>query len=160
MDDEYVAVRAVRYPFADTLPEQAKEDVRLARADDDQIRLALLGKLDDRFCRIAHGRNKLALQAVFLESRAGVLELFRVSLRRVGRVDCTRALESARKNRRHACHDEVGPERFREFYRPELLAGWHSAVWFYWKSTCRCSLALAHIFVAAPDNCWVLASVH
>ena len=66
MDDEYVAVRPVRYPFADTLPEQAQEDVRLARADDDQIRPALLGKLDDRFCRIAHGRNKLALQAVFL----------------------------------------------------------------------------------------------
>ena len=23
-----------------------------------------------------------------------------------------------RKNRRNACHDEVGPERFRKFYRP------------------------------------------
>jgi len=66
VDDEYVALRAVRYRFTDTLSEQTQEDVWLARADDDQIRLALLGKLDDRFRRLADCRNKLRLHAVFL----------------------------------------------------------------------------------------------
>ena len=85
--DQHVAVRLVRHRLADALTEYARDQVRLARADDDQIGTAVLCELHDRVGRIADaGRNSAATPCASRYSCAS-LELLGVLRRRVGRVD-------------------------------------------------------------------------
>ena len=67
VDDQHVAVRAVRDLAADRMVDQPLEEAHLARPDHDQVRVLLLRQLDDRVgdvadCRLIVGGDALAFE--------------------------------------------------------------------------------------------------
>jgi hypothetical protein len=61
--------------LADALPQQPLQHAGLAGADHDHVGVALLGQADDRFGRLAYGRDELGLDAAALQGGAGPGEL-------------------------------------------------------------------------------------
>ena len=87
MNDQYVAVGLVRDGLADALAEQPLEDAWLSCADDNQIRTALSGKLDDRIRRIPDRGPVVRGDSLTLQICPRVRELLAVLGRRVDRID-------------------------------------------------------------------------
>ena len=62
VDDENVAVRLAVHSTADARVEQPLEQTRLARADDDQIRVPALCELEDHLGGVTEGDGVLGLE--------------------------------------------------------------------------------------------------
>ena len=81
VDDEDVAMRLAVHFAADAQVEQPLKQTRLAGPDDDQVRVLVLGELEDHLGRLAEGDGVLGLDPPLAEEGGGVSELFAMQRR-------------------------------------------------------------------------------
>jgi hypothetical protein len=110
VDDEHVAARAVRNRPADAVAQDALGQRGLARPDDDEVGVALLGELQDRVLRLAEARHVFGVDAAPLQPLGRAAQLGGVVLRRVGGIDRAGAAGACGRHRRHARDDEPAAE--------------------------------------------------
>ncbi len=113
VDDQDVGVGAVRHRVADGALEQARDEPAVMGAEDDEIRLPLVGELDDGVRGISSGDDGLhSLQAELGEPRGRMVDLLTVTRGGIGRVPGPLTLRE--EDRRDARHDHLRVERLRE----------------------------------------------